>query len=132
MENHEKGYLTTFCGTIMQHDIHNSTVHIDNPIAVIDIDTGSVLKYGDRDKSDITEWYETARQKYVQSGFPEMAESLMLVSFDRYNSSLDIDEICTMLNYMLNHIGPERMNRLLSIQTDELKQEITRLKEIGF
>lgn len=117
---------------IVEHDVDNSKVHMNNPAIVVDTDTGVVLKMGDSFTSDIKEWYNIAVSAYSEVGSEITANSLKLISFDRYNDVIDIDGICTMINYMRNSIGCEKMNALLNAEAEALKLEIAKLQTIGF
>lgn len=126
---HEKGYLTVKYGSIYpQKDF---SFMIDNMAMIIDIEIGSVLKYGDIDHSDIKNYYENMCKKYHNLGLADMTDSIMLITFDRYQGILDIDEICSLSNYFLNHIG-EKMREILNMTESELKELIKRIQEWGF
>lgn len=129
---HEVGSLTTYYGMIVEHNLHNSHVNMNNPVIVVNIETGIVLKMGDEVTSGIKEWYETAVQSYISSGFTEEANAMQLISFDRYSGVLDIDGICTLINYMRNTIGSEKMKKILSMTETELIDEVKKLQDIGF
>lgn len=129
---HEIGYLTTYYGMIVEHDVDKSNVHMNNPAIVLDLEVGSVLKMGDELTSDIKDWYDTAVNTYISNGMIDIVDSLQLITFDRYDGILDIDDICTLINYMRNTPGSEKMKALLSMNADDLKQEVERLQSIGF
>lgn len=129
---HENGSLTTYFGMIVEHNVHNSSINMNNPVIVIDTDTGTVLKCGDSLTSNIKEWYETAIKGYLSMGFQDCADALKIIYFDRYNGILDIDGICTLINYIRNSIGADKMKKLLSMNEDGIKQEVERLQSIGF
>lgn len=106
----------------------------------IGIDNMSVIygeavipKYGDTDKDNMEAYYETLVSKYRSIGFNEMADSISLIKFDRYDGILDIEEICTLCNYIfMVSANYDIINKLLTLNSDELKNELTRLKELGF
>lgn len=101
----------------------------NNPAVCIDKTTGSVLKCGDDDM--IRKYSATAIDSYIKCGFTDMANSICIITFDRYGT-LNIDEICTLMNYMQNSIGPDKMNTLLNMNPVEIKAEIKRLQSIDF
>ena len=126
---HEKGCLTVKYGSIYPQK--NTSFMIDNMAMVIDIDSGCVLSYGDINTSDIKKYYDNMYKKYQSMGIPEMCDDIVLVTFDRYNDFLDIDEICSLSNYFLNHIG-EKLKEILNMPPDEIKKLIKNIQEWGF
>lgn len=104
---------------------------IDNMCIIVDKDTGSIMKYGDAETSDIKQYYQNMIEKYQKAGFDDMANCLMLIEFDRYDGILSIEEICTIVNYGMN-CHSERFLELFSMNENDLHQRITKLKEYGY
>lgn len=71
------------------------------------------------------------RKRYEECGFKEEADSLILINFDRYSSILDVDEICSLVNYLRNTIN-ERLKTILDMNEIELKEEIKRIQDMGY
>lgn len=126
---HEKGYLTVKYGSIYPQD--STCFMIDNMAMIIDKETGNVFKYGDINTSDIQSYYDNMCKKYHSLGLADMSENIILLTFDRYNSFLDIDEICSLSNYFLNHIG-DKMKEILDMKPEEVKELIRHIQEWGF
>lgn len=101
----------------------------NNPSICIDKSNGCVLKCGDAEM--VCNYGATAIDAYNKVGWTEQAESITVITFDRYGF-LNIEDICTLMNYMQNSIGVEKMQRLLSMGKDELTGEIQMLQELGF
>lgn len=123
---HESGNFTVEDGMIVGKRI---TFYANDLCMIIDVATGTVLKIGDQTTGPLDSYYETLAKSYDAMG---MAEDLKFINFDRYNGILDIDDICTVLNYFTNSIGPEKMNSLLIMNTQQLKIEVSHLQELGF
>lgn len=125
---HEKGPMIVQYGSIYPKDGSFSYM-INNLFMIINKEWCSVLKYGEM-KVDVPEYYEKIREKYSRVS-PEDADNIILITFDRYDGILDIDEICTLGNYFLNHVG-EGMLKIFDINETELKEKIKKLQEYGF
>ena len=72
---------------------------IDNLAMIVDLDSGAVIKYGDKEMDHMEELYERKQKQNMSLG-PENAlfPSLSLITFDRYEGKLSIEEICTFAN----------------------------------
>lgn len=142
---HENGQLTTYCGTIFRRvskdDKYSSRedkergfsvdIHINNMAIIYDKSCGVVLKYGDTETTDIKEYYETICNMYKEKGYNDMVNSLEMIELDRYSGILDIDEICTLVNWFCNSIGNKLMETL-ELSSDGLKVKIKQLQDIGW
>lgn len=128
---HEFGNLTTLDGMIIGKQEHNMTYYANNPCIVIDKGSGTLLKMGDQTTNPLDAYYQTTVDRYNKAGFTYIANDLILINFDRYQT-LNIEEICTLMNFMMNSIGPEKMNALLNMAEPELKSEIKRLTDMGW
>lgn len=106
---------------------------------IIDTNSGCLHKYGEADM--VKEYYSTMVAKFntIDS---EMAKDLVYIEFnpktgnnslDEYlNAQLSKDEICTLVNYFMNSIGPDMMNKILSMDADTLHKKLQSLADIGF
>lgn len=103
---------------------------IDQIAVILDTDYGSVMKYGDAEK--VQSYYGEMIEKYRKTGFEEEAENYMLITFDRYDGVLSIEEICTLVNYMIQVSANPRLMTILKMPEGELKKEIKKLQEFGF
>lgn len=106
------------------------TFLIDNMALVVDKSVGTVLKYGDIERSNIKEYYQTAIERFRVID-PEIAGNLVLITFDRYNGALSIEDICTITNYALNCHGTGFLE-LFSMPVKQLKERLAKLKEYGY
>lgn len=106
---------------------------------LVDLSMGSLSKVGD--KQWVEKHFHERCAKYQSMGMPEMANNLLCITFNiKYENlgfapegyNLDVDEVCTILNWLSNHPKPERMQHFLSSPEPELKKEIQRLQSIGF
>lgn len=113
-------------GAIVNED---NSIMINEPAIVIDKDCGSVMKYGNKDR--VSEYYRTAVSKYTQMGFVDMAENLVFIDFDRYNSEISIDDICTIINYGMN-CHAESFTELFSLNAQTLKDRLEQLRKYGY
>ena len=128
---HERGRLKTWEGMVVSNN-KNTEIYMNNPVVILDKDTGTLIKMGDSLTSGIKNYYDKMISKYRDSGMISMCDSMVYLEFDRYNGILNIDDICTLINYMNNSIGAEKMNKLLSLDEGSLKLEVQRLQDIGF
>jgi hypothetical protein len=125
---HELGNLTVNYGSIYPKD---GSFMINNICLVVDKSDGIVFKYGDKDTSDIISYFEHTVKVYREKGHNDMADNLMLLEFNRYDGVLDIDEICTLVNWFRNSIGHLLMETLQLSEID-LKAKIKSLQEMGW
>jgi len=126
---HEKGYLTVYYGSIINRNMEGTM--IDNMSIIVDKESGSVISYGDTDRSNMKEYYQEYIEK-IRKVMPEDVDNYVLISFERYNSFLNIDEICSLTNYLLNHVGPQRFNEIFTANETQLKEIVKRIQDIGF
>lgn len=135
---HDKCAYYTQCGSIFSR--YNPGFMVDEDVTVLlDIGSGTLLKVGR--KEDVEKYHNKMYTEYVQTGYFTMIRDLKLITFHvKYENlgfapegyNFDIDEVCTLINYLGNTIGAEKMNWLLGLSLDDLKTEIHRLQEIGF
>lgn len=126
---HERGFLKVYEGMLLNEEYG---VYMNEPCLIIDRETGSLLKMGDELTSNIKKYYDTMISQYFELGIGVDKSDIVFIKLDRYNGVLDIDEICTLINYMYNSIGKERMNALLEMDDSSLKVKIKELQDIGF
>lgn len=121
-----KNPLRVECGTIYTED----GIGIDKMSVILDKTVG-LMKYGDADW--INEYYSEMVSKYSAAGFEGMTENLMLINFDKYDGLLDIDAICTFVNYMILCSGnSKKIMEILSMAEDKILVEIMKLKGLGY
>lgn len=120
MVKHENGIFTVDCGSIINKQ---NGMGITNPSVVIDTDTGTVLKIGD------AVWVKDYYNKLCNVA---LDINCTFLTFDRYRGALDVDGICTIMNYMMNSLGQERTCQLIQMPVVDLLKEITRLQLIGW
>lgn len=125
----KEAFLNVYEGMLLNKE-HG--VYMNNPCLVIDKETGTLLKMGDELTSNIKKYYDTMMSQYFELGIDIDESDIVFIKLDRYNGVLDIDEICTLINYMHNSIGKERMNALLEMDDSSLKAKIKELQDIGF
>ena len=115
----EYGSLYTSSGSILE-----------KPAIIYDIDDG-LMKYGEAEK--LQRHYDDTIKRYSDNGYYDMVDCLKYAEFDRYDGILDIEEICTLLNYMiLCSANGERIHNILNMDEDSLKKEIEKLSSVGY
>jgi hypothetical protein len=117
----------------------NSIILDEDITIIVDTESGTLLKVGQKDW--VTKYYNTMLEGYSQMGMEQMCNDLKLVTFNaKYeelgfvpaNYNLDIDEICTVINWFSNCISADQMNELLSMSDTEAHDKIKQLQAIGF
>ena len=109
---------------------------IDNIGLVINKKLGFV-KYGSLDviagESNLRNYYNKTVKSLRGIGLDDEADNLVLIEFDRYDGVLNIEEICTLCNYiiMVLHDYSDIMN-LMSLDENGLRSEISRLQSMGY
>ena len=109
--------------------MYNSNTPIENPAIVLDVSSGTLLKVGEADW--VREYFESACHR-LRAVNKEMADSLAILEFKYSNSNMSVDELCTMINYFNNSIGPELLKRFFLLTEDEMHQKLRGLMEAGF
>lgn len=117
---------------------------IEHPAVILDItkDPDDILtlhRYGQADAIKGT--YDTMRDRYVRAGFTEMAENLVMITFDTLTGFADYDrmtgakfttdEICTLINWLLNTIHVKSFNELL-VSEEAAHAKLAELMSFGF
>lgn len=124
-QKHENGPFKELDGSVYCELI--GTI-IEHPAVLVDLETGTVLKNTDE---DIVKAYFAAFCSEMLKIDPKSVYNYKVIVFDKYKN-LSVDEICTLMNYMRNSIGPEKMRELLSMKPENLKGKLSRLAEIGW
>ena len=106
------------------------TFMINNLVIVVDKSCGSLLKYGDAEMSDIKEWYTTAVERF-RAIDPDLADNITIIEFDRYRGVLNIEDICTLLNYAVN-CHSEKLMELFEMDENSLKVRLEQLRNYGY
>lgn len=102
----------------------------NEPGIYLDLETGTILKCGD---AKAVRQYAKTHLDSLLENLPDETPNMLFVEFDRYpGMKLNDDEVCTVMNYMQNCIGPERMDEILHMDENTLKSELRKLYEIGF
>lgn len=106
----------------------DNELHTNNPAVIIDREVGTLLKVGDADY--LGDYYNAFLLRL--QACPDMPRNLVYIAFDRYEGILDMHEICTFINMLSNHLGGERVRRLLAMDSGTLKSEIKKFADMGF
>lgn len=116
-----------------------SELMLDEDITIlVDIKTGILLRYGH--KNMVERYFNKTVEKSVKAQI-DMCSTWRLITFyvkhdeldfapDGYN--LDIDEICTIINWFNNNIGGQAMSDFLNASIEEIRAKIASLQKIGF
>lgn len=120
-----RGYFYVEDGMLHNRD---NTFHTNNPAVILDREVGTLVKVGDVDSLGD---YFNAFLLRLQS-CPDIARNLVYIAFDRYEGILDMNEICTFINMLNNHLGGDRVRKLLAMDTGTLKSEIKKFADMGF
>ena len=123
---HNTGFLTVKDNKLCMYD---AVIPIEHPAIILDTSSGTLLKVGDI--KWVKDYYEKAcgRLRIVNK---DMAESLALLEFEYSNSNLNVDELCTMINYFNNSIGPDSLKKFFLLTEEETHQKLRSLMEAGF
>lgn len=89
---------------------------LEHPAILVDLGTGTILKNADE---SIVKAYFTTFCSEILKIEPKSVYNYKVIVFDKYKN-LSVDEICTLMNYMRNSIGPEKMRELLCMEPDHL------------
>lgn len=128
---HENGPWYVESGMMVNR--YNEKGRTNRPAVFLDKEAGTLLKAGDVDM--VRAYAATSIDAYMKHGAKDISESMTVVSFDYY-SCLNIDDICSVINYMNNSIGKEAMQDilqdLLSMDDSQLRAKIKQLQRFGF
>ena len=103
---------------------------IDDIGFIYDRGTGTILKYGDLNKN-FEQYYLDIQNKYIKAGLKDIADDILLIKLNRYESKLSIDEICIFCNYLIMCSANKNIvnNMLFNMTIEELKLKLKDLKE---
>lgn len=133
---HENGAYYVMYGSIFSR--YNEGFMIDEDATIlIDTAAGALLKVGK--KGAVTSYFNKMTEGYKAVGV--VNDDLCLITFhvkypeldfepEGYN--FDIDEICTIINYFNDSIGPELMNEFVNSGIDAMKARVKELQDMGF
>lgn len=91
------------------------------------IDEGCLLKVGHLETTQV--YFNRLISSQKKMGIKHI--TLRLIQFTNF-TELSADDICTLINYMNNCIGEEKMNTLFNMSKEKLKAKIETLSRIGF
>lgn len=140
MFTHENGPWHVDNGSMISNSIH---CMLDEDISVcvsIDAIDKRLILHKVGKTSFIKEYYDTAVQRFIDIGLPEMANEWKLISFnvqypefnftpEGYNFT--IDEICTLINWWSNSPGASG-SEILTMSINDVKNKLKMLSDIGF
>lgn len=137
---HKNGPLTVQYGSIYGP----SGNLIEHPAVILDVaenpgDILTLLRCGSAES--IRGIYDVMRERYLRAGLTEMAESLVMITFDTVTGLVDYDrmtganfttdEICTLINWLGNTIQVKDFNALL--KSEEISHaKLAQLASFGF
>lgn len=124
-------------GSILS-EYNNGLMLDEDTTILVDIETGTLLKYGH--KNMVEKYYNKAVKESAKMQI-DLCDTWRLITFyvkhdeldfapDGYN--LDIDEICTIINWLNNNIGGQAMSEFLNSSIEEIRTKIASLQKIGF
>lgn len=123
MKMHQNGSWFVADNQILNR--YNNLIALTNTAGlVIDAGTGTVLRTASEEAAK--SYFATmihALNDTADKGMPaakHMADSIQLVTFDLKNGPLDIEQVCTLINYMNNTIGNDNMKALLALDQEQL------------
>ena len=126
--NKEENTFKAYRGSIYK----NNTGCIIEKIAFVVSRDSSVIKYGNAGSS-LYEYYLNTVATYKSCGLEDMADNMFYVEFDKYESVLTVEEICTFANYIVMcACNGEDVYNMLKMNETELKDKIKTLAEYGY
>ena len=121
MFTHENGPWHVDNGSMISNSTH---CMLDEDISVcvsIDAIDNRLILHKVGKTSFIKEYYDTAVQRFIDIGLPEMANG--------YNFT--IDEICTLINWWSNSPGAQG-SEILTMPINDVKDKLKLLSNTGF
>lgn len=118
---------------VVNNKIENAEgIIIEHLGIVYDIQAGGCLKHGDLSKGFLEDYHKTVIEEFSKAGLQDVAESIVLLRLDNYKD-LTLEEICTLSNYIIEVSAiPGILENYLKLSTQELKDKLKELKELGF
>lgn len=117
---------------------------IENPAIIINVpeeddDIVTLLKYGSSD--NIRKKYTDMCNSYKNNGFQEFMDDLKIMEFNTLTSfseydkitgaNFTTDEICTLINWLNNHISVKSFKELFSSE-ENMHKTLSELATLGF
>lgn len=127
MTLHKNGPWKVINGAMIDH-MYSGTC-LNHVAILIDGDTGTLLKIGTPEF--INKYFQTIISKYKEKGLSDFINNWKIYEFDRYGF-LNIDDICTIVNYLQNCISAEKVKELFAMNEPQLRSKIQTLQTIGF
>lgn len=124
IQPHQNGSFTIDTGSI--YNRYTNCI-IEEPALLMDTDTMTILKVGEAE--NVKRYLNKAYVAY--KSVDEDVTHLQIIVFNKYKN-LSIDQICTILNYLSNHLEPETAKELLGMSESSLISKLNHLYEIGF
>lgn len=107
------------CGfyTVKDHQLttHDGSMQTDSPAFVVDTGSGVVLKVGD--KSMVKSYHALVACQF-NSLFPDMTKDIVYMEWDP-DGPMSLDEFCTLINMLNNHLGPVMTQEIVDPQNAE-------------
>lgn len=118
---------------VVNNKIENAEgIIIEHLGIVYDIQAGGCLKHGDLSKGFLEDYHKIVIEEFSKAGLQDVAESIVLLKLDNYKD-LTLEEICTLSNYIIEVSAiPGILENYLKLSTQELKDKLKELKELGF
>jgi len=107
------------------------TFLIDNMCLIVNMECGSIIEYGDKERSSICSHFSEMCSLLDEHGLSDVASPLRLIEFDHYDGDLSIEDICTIVNYGIN-IHSKRFVELFQMDKEKLHERISQLKRQGY
>lgn len=118
--------------SVYNGSIYDSNTRIIEELAFILDKTGGMMRWGE--KENVERHYTHMMKKYrAIPGLEEFADNLILISFDKYTTTLSNEDICTLGNYIINcSSNGEKILSILNMSKEDMVIYIKKLKEIGY
>lgn len=137
---HKCGPLVTEYGSLYS----SNGCMIENPAIIINVpeeddNIVTLLKYGSFD--NIRKKYTDMCNTYKNNGFQEFMDNLKIMEFNTLTSfseydkitgaNFTTDEICTLINWLNNHISVKSFKKLFSSE-ENMHKTLSELATLGF
>lgn len=109
----------------------NNSIIIEELAFILDKKAG-LVKWGE--KEIVYKCYQDIIKKYNSiPGLEEFADNHIYIEFGKYNTILTKEEICTLGNYIITvSANSNKVIEMLNMTEAQLKEKISKLKEVGF
>lgn len=90
------------------------------------------MKWGERE--NLYKYYEDMMKKYRSiPGLEEFADNQIYIEFNKYNTILTKEEICTLGNYIITcSANGNKVIEMLNMDKTQMKAKISELQKLGF